>query len=378
MSDFTGRWFTTFGTMELKQEANDVRGTYGSAGSLEGSVTGDRLTFHYAEPAETGEGWFVLSRHGKFAGEYLPHGAFQGHTWEGQRDFDGIWESSFGRLRLIQNEDGVVGYYEGVGPATLQGRLEHGRLVFHYQEPQAHGQGWFELNSDGLGFGGQWRPDSQEIWQPWAGRRVLPMPGLTWLVVLEAHWQRSLADNEYAFGHMLREFFARLPNVKVRQRFFHDEASLQHWCRELLYLPEPAILMIASHGTPEGLSVHGKTIDTAKVLDSLQFADNVKLLHFSSCLVMQEKVVPIGDKTAFPISGYTTSVDWGGSALIEFTYLDMILAKHLTPAQAAEKLPQLLAFAGDEQDAESPYAAAGFRFFMPGQEREDVIMWAGM
>jgi hypothetical protein len=71
-------------------------------------------------------------------------------------------------------------------------------------------------------------------------------------------------------------------------------------------------------------------------------------------------------------------VDWGGSALIEFTYLDMILAKHLTPAQAAAQVPSLVAFAGDESTADSPYAAAGFRFFMPGKQPEDVILWAGM
>ncbi len=84
------------------------------------------------------------------------------------------------------------------------------------------------------------------------------------------------------------------------------------------------------------------------------------------------------EQVAFPISGYTTSVDWGGSALIEFTYLDMILAKHLTPAEAAAKLPELLTFAGDDTGAESPYAAAGFRFFPPRKGRDDVILWAGM
>ena len=83
-------------------------------------------------------------------------------------------------------------------------------------------------------------------------------------------------------------------------------------------------------------------------------------------------------RLAFPVSGYTTSVDWGGSALIEFTYLDMILAQHLTPAQAAEQLPRLLTFAGDESPSGSPYAAAGFRFFMPRQQKEDVLLWAGM
>jgi hypothetical protein len=370
MSNFTGRWFTTFGNMELAQEGPLVHGTYGRAGSLQGTVEGAKLTFQYAEPGETGQGWFALRRHGKFTGEYVPDGAFEGHTWEGLRDFDGIWDSSFGRLRMIQDVEGAFGFYEGVGPATLQGRMEAGRFVFRYHEPQAEGQGWFELGADGMSFAGQWCADHRDVWQPWTGRRVLPAPGLTWLVVLEAHWQRSLADNEYAFGHMLREFFARLQNVKVRQRFFHDEASLRHWCRELLYLPEPAILMIASHGTPQGLSVHGKTIDTRDVAQSLEHADNLKLLHFSSCLVMQDgdggtAARPGLESVSFPISGYTTSVDWGGSALIEFTYLDMILAKHLTPAQAAAKLPELLAFAGDESPHESPYAAAGFRFFMP-------------
>src|SRR5262249_55237387 len=151
--------------------------------------------------------------------------------------------------------------------------------------------------------------------------------------------------------------------------------SLCHWCRELLYLPEPAILMIASHGTPEGLCVLGKTINTGDVVDSLQYADNLKLLHFSSCLVMQDggKAAALTgalDKAAFPISGYTTSVDWGGSALIEFTYLDLILAKHFTPAQAAEELPRLLTFAGEQTTPAAPYAAAGFRFFGQPAEKE--------
>lgn len=383
MSDFTGRWFSTFGSMLLAQDGATVHGNYGMAGTVNGTVADGKLTFEYAEPGESGRGWFELRRHGKFAGEYQPDGAFQGRTWEGLRDFDGIWESSFGRLRLIQNEKEVIGFYEGVGPATLKGRMKKGRLVFTYKEPNAQGEGWFELAEDGGSFAGEWHAKGKEQWQPWVGRRVLPTPGLTWLVVLEAHWQRSLADNEYAFGHMLREFFARLENVKVRQRFFHDEASLQHWCRELLYLPEAAVLMIASHGTPEGLSVHGKTINTPSVIESLHYADNLKLLHFSSCLVMQDgadsaALRSVLDNVDFPISGYTTSVDWGGSALIEFTYLDMILAKHLTPAQAAEKLPQLIGFAGDGSPPESPYPGAGFRFFLPRQERKEIIMWAGL
>ena len=67
----------------------------------------------------------------------------------------------------------------------------------------------------------------------------------------------------------------------------------------------------------------------------------------------------------FPISGYTTSVDWGGSAILEFTYLDMILSKALAPAEAAAHLVNLIAFAGDGPAPGSPYAPAGFHFIPP-------------
>lgn len=369
MPDFTGRWFTTFGPMTLTQDGAQVTGEYGPPGigaKLSGTVEGIVFSFEYEEPAERGQGVFELARPGKFAGRYLAEGAAQWRPWDGQRGFDGIWESSFGRLRLIQEEERVVGFYEGLGSSTIQGSLQDGRLVFNYQEPAARGEGWFDLSPDGLQFAGEWRPDTAEMWGQWLGRRVLPEPGLTWLMVLEAHWQTSLADNEYAFGNMLREVFARLTSVKVRQRFFQDEHSLARWCRELLYVAEPTILMIASHGSPQGLTVHGQTIDTAKVLDSVRQADNLKLLHFSSCLVAQdgESVIQSQVNTlSFPISGYTTSVDWGGSALVEFTYLDMILNKGLTPAQAAELLPRVIAFAGDDAPEGSPYPPLGFRFF---------------
>jgi hypothetical protein len=190
-------------------------------------------------------------------------------------------------------------------------------------------------------------------------------PGFTWLVVLEAHWQRSLAESEYAFGHMLREVFARVPGVRVRQRFFHDGGSLEHWCRELLYLPEPAILMIASHGVAEGLSVHGQVINTTRVLESVRHAESLRLLHFSSCLVGLDGERALTDQP-YPVSGYTTSIDWGASALLEFTYLDLILNRGLDPADAAAKLPELVTYAGDTVAPGSPYPAAGFRFF-PGR-----------
>ena len=64
MSDFSGKWLTTFGPMELAQDRASVRGVYhyGSTEcSLKGKVRRGRLVFTYRESQEHGEGWFELT-----------------------------------------------------------------------------------------------------------------------------------------------------------------------------------------------------------------------------------------------------------------------------------------------------------------------------
>lgn len=364
---FPGRWFTTFGLLTLETRGGRIAGNYrygNTEGRLEGTATGDTLEFTYEEPSERGRGTFRLVRPGRFVGSYTADGAGRVRRWEGERGWDGVWESNFGRIRLVHETSGVHGYYEGAGPSRIEGQSRDGRFEFQYREPKASGEGRFELSDDGVTFAGQWRAQGQSEWLPWNGARLFAEPMLTWLVVLEAHWQRSFTESEYSFGHMLRELHARLPHVRVRQRFFHDAASLEHWCRELLYLPEPAILMIASHGAADGLSVHGQLINTTRVLESVRYAGNLRLLHFSSCLVGLDAEGTL-TKHSFPVSGYTTSVDWGASAILEFTYLDLILNRRMEPAEAAASLPLLVRYSGDAVPEGSPYAAAGFRFFPP-------------
>jgi len=130
---------------------------------------------------------------------------------------------------------------------------------------------------------------------------------------------------------MLKEFFARVPVVQFRHRFFNNAAGLHHWCRDLMYLSEPIVVVIATHATATGLAVRGELITPEVIMDGVRHADNVKLLHFSSCLLLQEEgparqiVEGLLHLGRFPVSGYTTSVDWAASAIIEFTYLDLFL-----------------------------------------------------
>jgi hypothetical protein len=363
--NFDGRWATSFGAMTLRQDGARVTGTYGRLGTestIEGEIAGDRLTFRYEEAAERGTGWFRLRRTSSFAGEYLAEGNARTLPWQGWRGFDGLWDTSLGRLRLVQEMGRVWGSSELDSKVRLEGDLEEGeRLAFRLEGPALVGGGYLELDTNGATLDGEWAEDGQPA-RELAGRRVLPKLGLTWLVVLEAHRQHALDDNEFAYGRMLHELFARLPRAQVRHRFYHDEASLTRWCRQVLYLPEPSVLVVAGHGEARGLAAGGSVIGLPGIVESLRFADGLKLVHFScaSCLGGQE-TVRLLKEAPFPVSGYAKNADWSQTVLLDFVYLDMILDKGLAPGQAAEELVRLVRFAGTEEVPASPYRPSGFR-----------------
>jgi hypothetical protein len=85
----------------------------------------------------------------------------------------------------------------------------------------------------------------------------------------------------------------------------------------------------------------------------------LKLLHFGACLVaggdVPRKLHEAGAR--YPISGFVHPADWSGSAIVDFTYLDLILSRGLAPADAAEKTRSMMTFArkqGAEGDAIPP------------------------
>jgi hypothetical protein len=369
-ADFSGRWISSFGSMTLRQHGTHVTGTYGREGTeclIEGAVTQGRLAFTYREPVERGSGWFRLRRPGVFAGEYHAEGSPRSRPWNGWRGCNGLWDTSIGRLRLMEDDGRLTGGTEHDETARLEadsGDGEHFR--FTLEGAGIKGRGIIALDQQGYALAGEWVQNGQPP-QPLLGRRVIPHPGLTWLVVMEAHWQRALDEKEYAFGRMLQELFARVPWAQVRHRFYADETSLVRWCRQLAYLPEPAVLVITGHGESSGLMVEGRPIAMPAVVDALRLADSLKLLHFSACLVGHDASQAL-KAAPFPVSGYTTVVDWAQSALTEFVYLDMILEKGLSPAKAAEQLLALVRFSGSDEIPGSPYRPAGFCFFEPHPE----------
>jgi hypothetical protein len=381
-SNFTGTWETTFGLMTLTQDGDRVKGTYvmeGTTSSIEGRVEKGKLTFRYQEPGVQGEGSFELAADGQsFTGRWREDGTTAWLPWKGKRvratdrplTFDGVWETTYGRMRLIEEPRHVHGLYAYSAHSSLDGTREGNRLVFRYREPDAAGEGWFELSADANTFEGKWKAQGSATWAEWTGRRVVPTAGRVWLVVLETHWEHDLAEPEYSFGSMLRAFFARLPQVRVRHRMFQDKSSFRRWCRELAYIPEPVVLVLAAHGTAEGLTTDSGTLAAADIAESLRYAGNLRLLHFSACLAMKGRLAAdlaaaVGKERQFPISGYATAVDWAASAIIDFTYLELVLGRGMSPVDAAEQVRTLLPFAKEKRLPGAAFPAADFRLLAP-------------
>ncbi|MGC4043086.1 MAG: hypothetical protein QM758_04715 [Armatimonas sp.] len=268
-------------------------------------------------------------------------------------DLSGVWESDYGLIRLEQMGASVKGTYTGGGGSTLEGTLSGNTLTLTWTEGTgATGTATFTFDAAGNSFTGSWKQKNSNG-GAWKGRRAQAgtMADKKFLVVLEAHWEKSLSEPEYSFGQMLRSFFSRVPSVEVRQRFFHDEADLRRFCLEAAYLPNPTVLYLSTHGSPEGITVGGRNIAPVVVGESLKASRSLLLLHLGSCQIMGGNGPAAIRKTAgqpFPISGYVNSADWAGSAAIDFLYLDLVLSRGMSPKNAVAQTRQLLSIATDK------------------------------
>ncbi len=373
---FSGTWETTYGRMKLTEHKGEAAGFYianGARNVLAGSVSDRRFDFHYTEPVTRGEGWFQLSDEGDaFSGKWRPKGAEDWREWTGKRiakpNFDGLWETRYGKLRLIQTGDSVRGCYRSgvVADASLSGKVAKQKLTFDYKDI-AKGKGWFELAQDGMSFKGKWHKEGSDEWHDWNGKRILPRPGGLMLVVIEARWEQGLADDEFSFGEMLDTYFKRVPHVEVRERFFSNTAAFRRWCREIPYVAEPVIISVSSHGDHHSIHVDKDRIGAEAIASALEYASNVELLHFSACSIMAGNAAEniqaaLAKKDIrFPISGYATLVPWGLSAASDISYFGMLLEHRILPEEAARQLRLRMPHTGKEHVAGSAFPPMDFR-----------------
>lgn len=380
---FEGEWSTSFGPMRLSRFERGLAGHYGSAEApswLEGSATAQRFEFRYREAHEKGAGWFELSDDGaRFHGQWKADGSQAWADWNGERGAvaasadgcAGVWSSTYGTLTLAQEGTRVRGTYSRPAGSQLEGELHGNVLRGAYSEPDGtQGRVVFEFAADREHFRGVWRPDREaplelddEGAATWTGVRAHPTPGRKWLVVLEAHWETSLAEPPYSYGAILEAFFERVPNVQVRHRYFHDRDDFVRQCRELSSLVEPVTLYVSSHGSQQGLGAGPDVVDGATVGAALAGLANVELVHLGGCeLLGGDFAAQLREHAgaSFPISGFEVAVDWGASAIVDLTYMHLVLERGLSPADAAAAVRRMLSFARSDEGEDDPLPATHF------------------
>ena len=130
--------------------------------------------------------------------------------------------------------------------------------------------------------------------------------------------------------------------------------------------------MISSHGTPGGIEVAGRTIGPEAIAGALRDVPNLELLHLSGCSMMDGPVPrrileELDPQRRFPITGYSTVVDWDASALADFTFLTFLLIHRLPPEQAVRQAHVVSPYTGDEQVPGSPFEALGLGVLTPAE-----------
>jgi hypothetical protein len=167
--------------MKLSHDGQKLSGFYEMGGqhcTIEGKVEGKRFVFKYEEPNARGEGFFEISSDGQsFEGKWQAEGNEAWNDWTGKRikvddKFAGDWKTTYGPMTLTQSGSKIYGAYDMGGQRCLiVGKVENGRFEFVYGEPNAYGEGYFELSSDGSSFSGKWRENGASEWSDWTGER---------------------------------------------------------------------------------------------------------------------------------------------------------------------------------------------------------------
>ena len=66
----------------------------------------------------------------------------------------------------------------------------------------------------------------------------------------------------------------------------------------------------------------------------------------------------------FPISGFTKPADWAGSAIADFTYLELVIGRGMDPEQAVRETRRMVKFADEDRGTIS---GSGLKLFSPNE-----------
>lgn len=121
---FEGEWETTYGELRLTQFENKVIGFYSNLGRIEGvyKLSSKSLKGTFTNGKDTGEFYFALLKDGEFSGTWNWKGSKDREYWKGTRKtiknkgkWAGNWDTTFGRVSLVEKDSKIIGFYKNVG-----------------------------------------------------------------------------------------------------------------------------------------------------------------------------------------------------------------------------------------------------------------------
>lgn len=169
--DFTGTWNTNFGKLDLYQIKNYVIGDYADDGVILGKLNGNCLTGVFTNAERNGVFRFKANGKNNFKGQWAWHGETPSGNWNGSRSdrevrqldnftrgssttqvidnnrkvYDGIYNSSFGKVELFSRDLFLIGDYGNKG--IIAGMWDGNSFVGKFTNGDRTGWFYFEFFS---------------------------------------------------------------------------------------------------------------------------------------------------------------------------------------------------------------------------------------
>lgn len=149
------------------------------------------------------------------------------------------------------------------------------------------------------------------------------------IIVLESDWENDLNTTQSVYPAV--EMFAAHNSVAICHKHYHDGEELFKWIADFINHKQHEICYIAGHGKGKRLEGLNRNINIGKLFDKIsQFPKTRKIkkgLYFGTCESGKniDELFNKSNNTISWVAGYTSSVPWIASTMIDILFFDYYL-----------------------------------------------------
>lgn len=150
------------------------------------------------------------------------------------------------------------------------------------------------------------------------------------ILVLESPWNSQSLKSTSVWPFVSE--FANVIGIKAYHQAFLDKESFLHWVKKYNDedVPSPKLLYVAAHGDKGRISGLLKGINSLTISDALEKSENIRYVHFGSCLFGKEENLESllhSAKHLHWVAGYESSVDWIDSTVFDILFWRRMYAR---------------------------------------------------